>query len=841
MRLSKRIRVLKRRRIKLDSEQEIMVNRLVMGGISCILTLAIGASNLIALAFFSYLTCNALLLVKKLRNIFPRWLRIVSGNALDCSMAFAVMQIDPQGMAIFYPILLWMVLGNGFRFGVKYMFIASLAATVSFGSIVMTTPYWADNQALGYSLLIALVAIPLYCSTLVKKLSLAKEQAEVANEAKSYFLASVSHELRTPLNAIIAYGNHLKNTRLVPSQKQMVEASVLAGEHLLHLFNQLIQISKTDVSPVAKESKPFKPSELLAGVRDIMEVRASAKGLFLRVQAEAMSDEIKHGPAETIRNILMNLISNAIKFTEAGGVSVTMRVTKVADKEHLQFEVSDTGIGIAEEAQAKIFEAFQQADNSISGRFGGTGLGLAICNHFVESMSGTIKLSSTVGHGSRFSVSLPLNSAEAESEETENDAQQQNVACLIAFGEFEGSVISDAQYADDFDILHIQCANQTEFEAAVENFQLEQFEVALIDQRLVANCDSDHSVWNVFAHHMIAPVLVEHDSSFDFEDISLRAAFASVIPAGADFDEMRSAIRIGCSFARATDDEIEDEIDGAKSEPKSILVADDNRTNRNIMSTVLEAAGHHVTMVTDGDETIDALEEGQFDILLLDVNMPRLNGIDTCKMWRQIEGPRARLPIIGVTADATQDTRMECINAGMDMRITKPIDAKHLIKVIDEKCADKAYSAKSDSTGNDPLSKVVSLSSPTPTSGVDQNSAIDMEQIDYLLSIGDHNFLGSMVQGFMDDTGESLPLFVKSIDDADIEAFRFCAHAFKSSANNIGAKKLAILCGELEFITQEEFESSGAQYIEKVQRELENARQGLQEIAAKQGPKEQLG
>ena len=285
-------------RASLSPEQEILRNRLLMGvpaGISCYF---LAFDSLIIGAFLTYLSCNAALYGMQKFGIWRAEERWFAAIILDVLMAFVVMLREPEHMSIFYPILLWMILGNGFRFGLKWLFVASALSTVAFGIIVAVTDYWHTNQILGYSLTAALFVIPAYCSTLIRKISHAKEQAEIASRAKSYFLASVSHELRTPLNAIIGYGNHLRQTDMPRNQKEMIEASVLAGEHLLHLIEQLIEVAKTGTGSAQVKKTVFRPTDLLSDIRAIMAVRAEEKSLILQLQAEPMCDAFINGPSE---------------------------------------------------------------------------------------------------------------------------------------------------------------------------------------------------------------------------------------------------------------------------------------------------------------------------------------------------------------------------------------------------------------------------------------------------------------------------------------------------------------------------------------------------------------
>jgi two-component system, sensor histidine kinase RpfC len=329
-------------------------------------------------------------------------------------------------------------------------------------------------------------------------------------------------------------------------------------------------------------------------------------------------------------------------------------------------------------------------------------------------------------------------------------------------------------------------------------------------------------------------VLVSNRNAPDLAEVSLRAAFATVIPSDASFDAMRSAIRIGRSFAHKPNFVAGGDAAQPSVQPeypvKAVLVADDNRTNRNILAAILEAVGHTVTQVCDGDEMLEILEKQKFDIVLLDVNMPRLNGIDACKMWRQIEGNRSHLPIVGVTADATSETETRCLAAGMDIRLTKPINAKLLLETIASYCGDSETVSHLPSREADPLQIVVPLDAVRAY----DNDAINSAHIDYLHSIGDAAFVEGMIDGFLEDVAESRASMEQAISEQDPVRFRFAAHSFKSSSNNIGATHLAALCAKLEKITEAEFSSDGAEHFSRVNAELERAIKALRPAHAEQ-------
>jgi two-component system, sensor histidine kinase RpfC len=793
-------------------EQEMLRNRGILAVIACIANYIIAPDTIIIGAFLFYIPAIVILYWLQHRNIGHSTVRIVSAMLLDNLLGFIVVSRDAESMSFVYPLFLWMSLGTGFRLGLPWLFFGATLGTISFGSAVVTTAYWQKNLVLGYSLTVAVLIIPAYCSKLINKLSVAKQQAEVANRAKSYFLASVSHELRTPLNAIIGYGNHMQGMNLPKNQRDMIDASVNAGEHLLYLIDQLIQIGKSDIGKAVVVQSHFRPNKIVAEVRDIMLVRAAEKGLVLNIQATPLSDQLVEGPAETVRNLLTNLLGNAIKFTASGSVSVIAGLTRTESGQTLWFEVEDTGIGIHSNALSTIFEPFRQADETVLNRFGGTGLGLAICKQMIAQVDGQISVESEIGKGTKFRVEIPV-TAVADNEET----SPKSVVKIIALGAVDLDVLATAQSAGNFEVLHKPCSSVDALRSIIDSINLSNFEVALMAENLVKELDSNDRIWLDFANAELAPVLVRDGKSIDLKDVAIRAAFASIIPAGPDFNQLRSAIRIGCSFAHHPKFEPSVAQSNPKQMPRiarNILVADDNRTNRNVLAAILETAGHVVEMVDDGDVALDALERGGHDILLLDVNMPRLNGIDACKMWRQIEGGRSHLPIAGVTADATLETERACLDAGMDIRLTKPINAQALLETIDRLCnADAPYLADHH---RDPFSVVVPISGTRNT----ESRAIDADQIEYLHSIGNPQFVTNMIEGFFEDIEEMIVPMRAAVVQEDVQKFRFCAHGLKSSANNVGATNLVALGGKFERISEGDFAVERDKYLRLIENEL---------------------
>ena len=793
-----------------DREHEIIINRLVLLPIAWTLCIILGASDLLILGFQLYLMGSLCTAIAYRLNPRPSNLRRFAGLCVEFSSGTFIFYVGGADIAAVYPVYIWVILGFGFRFGIKWLILSAFMATSSFAWIVTNVDFWIENRSLSIGLLIGLIAVPAYCSTLITKLSKAKEEAEAANKAKSLFLASISHELRTPLNAIIGYGTYLLDMKLSEKQHQMVSTSVSAGRHLLHLITQLLSFAQSDSRDELPAAAEFRVTDILAEVRDILGITASEKGIDLHLQAEVMSDSLVSGQVDYIKNILINLTSNAVKFTEQGHVLLKCGISRDDDVASLWCSVTDTGPGIAKDAQEKIFNVFQQADESILDKFGGTGLGLAICRQLAGQLGGDVSVESSLGAGSTFTFSCPIDLVTSD-----NETSSEEKLRILSFG-YDMDAPQFVEENEAVEVEHFHCQETDDLDHILDPFDLASFDIALVDHRIAAQHDEQSKIWQHFYEAKLPPVLLSDNDMASIDEIKLRAAFASVLPATPDFDTVRSAVRIGCSFHKNSSQTAESDISDHQVPPQRILVADDNRTNQMVLDTILSNAGHDVVAVSDGDLALKKLESDSFDMVFLDINMPNLGGIECCKLWRQIEGPRDHIPIIGLTADATETTEKKCLDAGMDLRLTKPIEAGLLLQTI----ADQVKGDRDLDHANleDPLNVVHQLGSKAAKFDI---TPIDEAQIDYLRSIGDDAFVQSVVDAYLDDTDEIMIAFEKAVRSGQVDDFRFQAHAFKSGANNIGAHNLSAICGKLEVISEPEFKARGFEFLELVRTETQ--------------------
>ena len=806
-----------------DREHEMIKNRIILIILAWSACAILDAPSNLIIGFSVYFVVGITIAIAYHVDRKTSNLRRFIGLCTDFGAAAFIFHIGGESVAALYPLMLWVILGNGFRFGVTWLFLASAMAAIAFGWTIYTVDFWRDSPSLSIGLLVGLLVIPAYCSTLITKISQAKEQAEEASKAKSLFLASISHELRTPLNTIIGYGTHLLDMKMPDKQHQMIATSVSAGRHLLHLINQLLSFAQSDSRDELPAPKNFSLVDVLSEVREIMQIAADEKDLKIVLQAEPHSDRIISGQLDFVRNILINLTSNAVKFTKSG--SITLRCGLGAENEPnhdwMWMSVTDTGPGIPEEAHQKIFDVFHQANDTIASEFGGTGLGLAICQKLAIQMGGHIAVESELGAGSTFTLSFPTGVPDVDVHDSEVDAVR-----ILSLTRDEDAPVICIDDNQSIVINHIQCRPSDNIEKILSQRNCRDYDIALLDEAIADDHDDASPLWSAFREAKLPPVLLAQGKEKNLNDLQLRAAFATLLPAGSDFGTIRSAVQIGCSFADAGSQSKQNPIDESPSVQMSsvrVLIADDNRTNQMVLETILANAGHEVTVVADGERALVELEQKNFDIVFLDVNMPIMGGVECCQLWRQIEGPRQHIPIIGLTADSTEETEKKCLDAGMDLRMTKPIEARELIEVITSQTVNLA--GQPDQTvASDPLGVVSNIDG---KKHLLELPAIDQTQLDYLLSIGDEAFVQSIIETYLEDASAILIAFRKSVDEESVEDFRFHAHAFKSGAANIGATYLVETCAKLEVISEPEFKNRRFVYLAKVEQQVADIRNCL--------------
>ena len=334
------------------------------------------------------------------------WRRVIAMVADIGVTTYAMLATGVFGSPLFV-VFLWITFGNGFHFGVRYLYLATILSALSFALVVHTNPYWDSVQVLGVGLLVGIIVLPLYVSVLINRLNDTTTRAEEASRAKSHFLANVSHEIRTALNGVIGMSYLLGRTRLSSDQGEFVETIAACAKTLMGLIDNVLDISKIEAGKVVVEKTAMDPHRLVATITKMHRPEAAAKQLYFNVEVASEVPYRLSGDVLHLRQVLINLVSNAIKFTDVGGVMLKVSVlTEEGPRVRLRFEITDTGVGIHD--GRRIFESFTQDDPSICRRYGGTGLGTTISKHLVELMGGTIGFSGTAEGGTQFWFQLEL-------------------------------------------------------------------------------------------------------------------------------------------------------------------------------------------------------------------------------------------------------------------------------------------------------------------------------------------------------------------------------------------------------------------------------------------------
>ncbi len=725
-------------------------------------------------------------------NLQKPWVhyRRISGMLMDNGFLTAALITTGEIAVPLFAIYLWVAFGNGFRFGIPYLVGSAILALCGFIAVYLLSSFWQTNFPMWISMLISLVILPPYIAVLLYREQKAKQRAEKANKAKSEFLAQVTHELRTPLNAIIGLSELLISLKLKREAANYAGRILDSGQHLLKTINDILDTSKLESDGLTLEEAPFDLHHIVNSCVESFRLEARKKNLSLIVHFDLNLQYQLIGDPHRVRQILTNILGNAIKFTESGYIHIKIQCRKNdGQRQQVSFLIADTGIGMDRATIDRIFKPFAQGDVSTTRKYGGTGLGVSISKRLIDQMEGTLSVKSTLNKGSVFKINLPFT--------LDGQDQQNNKLADTYWLVFSPNPIG-SNLQTRFEQWGLSYRLESDLPRVTQFLREQRTEDQRIDGALMINPDQ-------FDQHALKALLRQFtDMDYASPASLIEIAEKPTIKRFHEFERyylfnpqnpinyvhLFNAIHSSALSNSDTDNAVEQHHSKPIYQNLAILVAEDHETNATVLRAMLNNVGLHPTIVSDGEQLLQQLKTQKWDLIISDLCMPKIDGIDAFQIYQAETSPDDIPPFILLTANIDETTRERVAQVGIKHYLTKPIKSAALFDCIANTLERKAMP---HSPTHSPQSEK------TPVEN--QNKLVDTKAIESAFNLNASKaYQDNLYNSYVQDTRERLTGMQLAITEDNLQDFTHHAHALKGSSAYLGLIQMQTLADQSQHI-----------------------------------------